>query len=1499
MGRWSSRAQLWGMTGRSSAARNAHWVSVAVWLVVVFVACSGALAEPANPPAEAEVPAGLHADDAFPDVYLNDSFAAHDALARAQQAARVGQWREAARTLQEAIDAADGQLMRRSASHYEGIRQQLTDVLCAWPAAGVEAYQAEFEPEARAQFAAAAERRSLDELLLLFERYFVTGAAADQADLIGQLAIEEGAFALAVRVYQRVLTEHPDRAEYESELRGPWRIALALRDGLERSTSGDDGGAAAAAEPSDRETAGSDAAVQDAGGSEDGSEDGGRLDERIAWKGRDATLGEVLAELSGDFVPDRLRQRDANVWPLFGGANGRSQPAGPTVTELGLLWQVNPFHVDETEDEGFSFDDPFGVQDSTRALSVNPVVVGTRMFLQQGRQIAAVDLASGDTIWHYGPDGARQASADQMDAQVPAWHSVTYADGRIYAAFAADSLATYYETPGRDGELVCIRARDGQSVWRLNRATTQADLEQTSFDSAPLVVQDRVYVVARRRLPFGFEDCYLLRLDAKTGRIVFRTHIGSASTGTFGARRATLSVATYDAETVYVCTNLGSVAAVDAFTGSVRWLRLYRTERDEASEQWRRASQRRSWSYQPPICAGDRLICLPTDTPEVLLLSREDGELLRSRRLSALAGMEGVVGVRGSTLIGAGSALAAWDFETDELLWRVDWPRGQRLFGRGIWAGSQVLIPLRDGLAVAEAATGQIEYVEWAPNQTGGNLLGLPDMLLVAGPEGTSAYVHRQTLWRELRARLAADPHDPTPAVEWANAALRANDAAEALQAVTELAGRIEGLPTPERAPMREVLRTLAVSVGEIVVASSDAEGATPRHRDEDEAGRRDVEGKHSADNADSAVDAADAADAVDAEVAVAQLEQLWQLVLPESLAVEVNAAHRLQFADWFAQLGAAGRAVELYQAILQDSALRPIRRTDSTLATPTAGQRSRAEIRRLLAAHGHELYEPFEALASQAFDKAKEGGDESAVAELIEVYPFAEATGRALLDRATKRAAGGSLREAADAYAEVYHRFPGQRADGALLGKLLDAYHGAGADANVYRWLCHAAEANPDQQLTMAGTTATAGELLDQGRPLRARFDVPTPSLDLPLDESWERSFDGPITLLTPWFDGYAPSRADRWYVYQARAIRAFAAQGGREVWTAPVGAPGDVVLLVTTAEYAVFAGQQEVFAVNVEDGGQRWRFAERGAGSPDEEADDWEAAAAFRTSALSEDRLALVREGGHLSCLRLEDGSPLWSIETGFRLPGPMAVLSPWLVITTMEQGRNVLCVLDAATGEVRDVIQTEERRPAEALHLTHDGKAILLTSQSAAAYNLSTGGQEWRSVLRGHIRPPSVIFRPEGLYLSRDGRRMQRWSLLDGAVRWESQAVTANWDDSLTAELHGDTIIASTTEGVLGLDARTGNLLWRGTTGDDPHFVRRLLTDRYVVALEMQEDRPDAEDMLFFYDHAEAHGMLPAEGGTLSVGRLRNLRAVEVLEQAVIVQTGSTIQGWSHRR
>ncbi len=1411
----------------------------------------------------------LHADTTYTEVYVNDSFEAADAIAKVRTLIRRGQWSEAAQLLQRTSDTAADKLVRVAPGYYVGIREHINKMIAGWPAEGIAAYRSLFEREIQELSPSPVGSRAANSLLPAFDRYFCTTSAAELADTIGQLAIESGDLALADYVYRRVLEDHPDRSAYAQRYGAILTLITAMRGARASDES--------PSQPGIKQ------------GEEDEPQTGALDRVKVRWMGEDSEVHSVTEEVRKGFAALH-RQTSPSEWPTFGGEVERNRQASTQIEEPGLLWRFEAFSRREVDSQEREVEQSSAAQrDGARYLSIHPVLSGGLIFAQRFRDVVALHRNTGAVAWRFSAQDKGSVEVNYLDEQPPGWDCVTVHDGRVYASLPGDTVPYYsYESARSPPELTCLDAATGTVIWRIDQEAIEEGFAEVLFDSAPIIQHGRFFVVGRRRRSFGFEDCYLYAFDAATGVLQQRTHLGSASTGTFGSRLPTRTIPAMHGDTLYVCTNLGSVAAVSAQTGAVRWLRMYDREQTDADRGFGRlARDIKPWHFNPVIWSAKRVIVLPSDTSTVLVLDARDGRRLHRLPVEDIGGLETILGVQGDILCGAGGEVACYDLAADSLRWSTPLPDGEGLYGRGVWANDRLLVPTRKLLCTFRVEDGRRSSVTWSAESEGGNLLALPDQLLVAGAGRLSAFVRKAEILKALRERMAAAPLEPLPALELAEIALNNGEFEEAVRVLDEAIRRTRELREPlEPATSRRLFDDILMFVDRLFAKSM-----------------------------------------LDADL----LNKLFGYAAQCPPDATAHLGYRFRFATLFEKGNQPERAVRLYQQVLRDRTLRrlPFDPSVTSVAgsgTPSrfaqepaagfgmredphgsrvvhrggaesAGSQAEQRIAELISKHGRSVYAKHEAEARSWLDGAGKTGDEAKLQRVVETFPNSQAAPAALVALGELLARRGDAETAARSFARAYHRYPKQVDRPALLRKIADAYEQADKALHAYRWLTKAVREHPGTRIEYDGRSVSFREYRERLAHVRRDVEPSRPSIDPPLDDDVARKFEESVSLLAPRFGDEPASRWSRYFVYTSVGIRAFDARSGTEVWPKPAPVRHPPELLIELADTAVFATLYEVFAVDLETGARRWSHGEY-PNDLDDVDRDWEDGEAFRDHSLQGSRLVSVRDNGQITCIAIDTGEAVWSQTHRPEPIGRVRLADPWVVYHVMQDDRVVVCLVRAETGAWSDAIATDEKRAAEDIFVTLDGQLVLVTSQSISSYDPESRTRRWRVSLEGHIRRPSLLLDLDALYFSESGRRLRKISLEDGHLLWESEELVRRGDDDLTVKRQNGSVIFSTGTTISALDTVTGLTLWQGTAPERPRFVTRLVSRSYVVAVDVPGALVEADGTAYFYDHRNASGLIARDGGAVKLGRLSDVRSIMAVDGALLIQTGSTIHRWQQK-
>lgn len=352
---------------------------------------------------------------------------------------------------------------------------------------------------------------------------------------------------------------------------------------------------------------------------------------------------------------------------------------------------------------------------------VIPVIVGDTLFASNGETVFAWDATSGRPKWSdaAGPSPDPQAAAihsladmvsPKLSSDGQSWHSLTVREERLYARLGTPITGKAKQEVNAHSELVGLEigVGEGKLVWRVaaEDIDSQDPLSAVSpwcFEGSPIADSHRVYVVLRRSLPQ--EQINVACFDADSARLLWNHKVGVTVASTEEAVNSISHLQLALAEdSVFLSTDAGAIAALDAHDGAIRWVRTY------VSETVLPARGEQRDGHTPPVYHDGVLYVAPLDTSLLMAIHAESGLLLWQREW--LDPIQHVLGVAGNTLIVQGRSLWGVTLATGDPAWpnrRVghDDPEGSS-FGRGTLIGDEIWWPNRNELIVVSAGSGQV-----------------------------------------------------------------------------------------------------------------------------------------------------------------------------------------------------------------------------------------------------------------------------------------------------------------------------------------------------------------------------------------------------------------------------------------------------------------------------------------------------------------------------------------------------------------------------------------------------------------------------------------------------------------------------------------------------------------------------------------------------------------------------------------------------------------------
>lgn len=370
----------------------------------------------------------------------------------------------------------------------------------------------------------------------------------------------------------------------------------------------------------------------------------------------------------------------------FGGGITRNLMAGADVRPLDWpRWTHNWLRISAVTDRN-----PAGLprvsEDAESILPYHPVIDGERVYVNDLRRIYALDLRTGKT-WP-----AADPKLPLFDSGLPEENILPLAYplcGVPRATVAVDNqqlfarmgvgVTGWKEAPreatgsisflvgldlARDGRLI-----DGYPIYLSGNAWTNCE-----FEGCPLPVGDRLFVCITERSSVQIRR-FVAAFARNSGKLLWRSMPLAAGMieGASDANLVSHQMLSYRDGSVYLNTNLGVIAALDAMDGQVKWLVRY--PRSQVEDAAYPESQRfRYRDMTPCLVDQDVVYCAPADRAEIFALDASTGDLLWSTVPEHSADLVHLLTARDGELVAAGDRLVWFDTATGKSL--ASYPSG-------------------------------------------------------------------------------------------------------------------------------------------------------------------------------------------------------------------------------------------------------------------------------------------------------------------------------------------------------------------------------------------------------------------------------------------------------------------------------------------------------------------------------------------------------------------------------------------------------------------------------------------------------------------------------------------------------------------------------------------------------------------------------------------------------------------------------------------------------
>ena len=1367
--------------------------------------------------------------------YCDSSDTADALLRNATSHVRDRQWAEAVDIYQRVIHqfgekvaklpredgGADGDATNDSVL-YVDLRQFCQRQLAALPPEARELYRSRVDVQAERWYRQGEAGRDRALLRRVVEQAFCSSWGDDAIELLGDLAFQDGRFEEALAAYRHLVADksdpganlvHPDPSVDLARVAAKKLICRAAL-GENPSTSADlDAFAVSYPEASG------------------------------ALAGRD---GPYLATLKALLKTDGIgppKQSDVR-WPTFAGAPTRTRIAPGPVDVGSVQWQIDlqPVTLGVRPRFGRGIGMVTANYRPDRLLAYHPIIVGDQVIFCDEDEIYAYNLndrpdssvgvssALVKYVWKHPEDQGNAAPAAARPTAGPPRFTLTAFGDRVYARMGL-TTPPYLggrSSGGPQNYLVAVdRGTEGKLLWKkpstdvtVSEKPAEAENRNLGFEGTPVADARAVYVaMTDRREQIS---TYVVCLDAETGATRWVRYLGAASSDNdplfgmgmgmggvsnpsgndFGHRLLSL-----DGPTIYYQTNLGAVVALDAETGSVRWVATYpRVDRNPGSSHDR--------DLNPAIVHDGLVIVAPDDSNAIHAFDAVSGRLVwKSDPIADEDKLAHLLGVAQGKLVATGDRVLFFNVKTGKLV--HSWPdsrQGFEAYGRGVLAGDKIYWPTRNEIHILDQATGlrsepPIKLQE-TYQQTGGNLAVGDGYLVVAQADKLVVFCQNRRLIQRYREEIARNEKQAGPYFRLARAAEAIGDEALALENLSktlELARpseTVDGFPLLEAAGDQRF--RLLLRMGERSLADKDFVRAAGRFHEAYRGARLDRD------------------------------------------------RLRARLAESDAQLasGAAGKAVATLHELLMEDRFRNI------AVSSEEGRRStRSDIliadrlATIIRARGRSVYADHDRRARVLYEAGKAAGEPRTLEEVARLFPLSESVPQALLALARVHENAKRPAQAARAYKRLLATAPTDALRARALLGLARAFEEQKlwAPARDAYAQALARFSSVNVALEDLGTETPLGPLVAQ-RLVQPPFDRMAgdraePPLPVPLTRRWSRPLADPARPIPA--EGVPPStESSRLFLVKGAEIQPVNVADGASGWSYVLeSAPVWVGYL---DDRIVVGTETGLSALGLEKGNLLWKSDTAEAGTK-RSTGPFAAADAPAGGKAANEPLGKLHGfrivGAQVYCLRGDreliafDGDTGlidWSFRPIAGKLNPNVLIGPQRVVLQVLDPKAVL-VLDSSDGRrLAEHAQTEtdDAWPRPPLPIDDDRVALVLDRRTVGLYDFIKGVNRWvyRESRELPVHgPPRLFGDAERLMLLHDGTELVRLDAATGLKKWSRPLGSENLSERTDAlTLDGERVYCVNGQTISGVRLGDGSTAWS----------RHLVGPRSGWAVELTE-------------------------------------------------------------
>ncbi len=360
--------------------------------------------------------------------------------------------------------------------------------------------------------------------------------------------------------------------------------------------------------------------------------------------------------------------------------------------------------------------------------------------------------------------------------------TLSVSDGQLISRLGSPLTGSRARNPNKYLEAMITTlplsgSKEGSRSFKIDDFKPEEDQpgQRWAFDGTPICHNGRLYTAMRLTAPndagANLAKIYVVCFELATARQLWVRKICGASTiGGGNGDEITHTLLSYSDGLIFINTNLGAVAALRAGSGELEWLMKYKRaqypnrRRDDPDDSFHFLRD-----LNPCVIHKGIVVTMPADSEHIFALDSQTGVFLWELMPQSFRDASHILGVGHGNLILGGKNLYWVDIQKGRMHVQFPWGETTNLpghagggppgYGRGFLAGDFVYWPTRNKIYVfrqqLKRSEGQSRYEyqlesikRLQPSAqdfkgfdiTGGNLLVVDDIMLIATPSGLYAY---------------------------------------------------------------------------------------------------------------------------------------------------------------------------------------------------------------------------------------------------------------------------------------------------------------------------------------------------------------------------------------------------------------------------------------------------------------------------------------------------------------------------------------------------------------------------------------------------------------------------------------------------------------------------------------------------------------------------------------------------------------------------------------